>query len=61
MVRHHLVQKLFAYDQFDEVQQAAAAERRALHPTKQSIANEEKTEFKGLSMPNEIKLVLMMI
>lgn len=48
VVRHHLVQKIVqAYDQFDEVQQAAAAERRALHLTKQSIANEEKTELQG--------------
>ena len=38
------------------MQQAAAAERRALHLTKQSIANEEKPNYKGLSMPNEIKL-----
>ncbi|RKL84682.1 PhoH family protein [Moraxella catarrhalis] len=48
VVRHHLVQKIVqAYDQFDEVQQAAATERRALHLTKQSIANEEKTELQG--------------
>ena len=38
------------------MQQAAATERRALHLTKQSIANEEKPNYKGLSMPNEIKL-----
>lgn len=46
VVRHHLVQKIVqAYDQFDEAQQAAAAERKALHLTKQSITNEEKTEL----------------
>lgn len=48
VVRHHLVQKIVqAYDQFDEAQQAAAAERKALHLTKQSTTNEEKTELQG--------------
>lgn len=48
VVRHHLVQKIVqAYDQFDEEQQAAAAERKALHLAKQSMSNEEKTELQG--------------
>ena len=51
-----------AYDQFDEVQQAAAAERRALHLTKQSIANEEKNRItRGCRCPMKSSWVLMMI